>query len=448
MSTLVGKIKGKLKLSGNREKIVDNVYWSVLGKIVNVLSGLFVGIIVARYLGPESFGLMNYVISYVALFSILANFGLDNVEIRELSKNEVAKEIILGTAFRIRLFFSVITISLILVTLFLFEADQFTFAMVLIYSFSVIFLTLNVIKNYFTAILFNEYVVKTEIIRTIIGAGIKIILLLNNASLKWFIVSATFDIFLVGTGYIVSYIAKVGKITDWSYSKSLRKMLIKESFPLALSGAAVIMYQRIDSVMIHTMLDDNSLGIFSVASSLVGYVIFFPTVISQTVVPLLVQYSKKDKYKYITARKLFMDYMVWGAFAVALLMIPLSNLIPFLYGESYSEAVTVLQIIIWKSLGMSLSIASGQLIILQGIQKYAILRNIAGLLVCVCLNYVLIPCWGIYGCTITAIITVFVSGYISNYFIYPYREIFWLQTSSILNGWRSMSSLLHVIKLK
>jgi O-antigen/teichoic acid export membrane protein len=50
--------------------------------------GLFVGILVARYLGLENFGLMNYVISYVTLFSILSNFGLDNIEIHELSKTK------------------------------------------------------------------------------------------------------------------------------------------------------------------------------------------------------------------------------------------------------------------------------------------------------------------------------------------------------------------------
>ena len=84
--SIKSKIVNRFNYTGNRKNILKNVYWAVLGKIINILSGLFVGILVARYLGPENFGLMNYVISYVTLFSILANFGLDNIEIRELSK--------------------------------------------------------------------------------------------------------------------------------------------------------------------------------------------------------------------------------------------------------------------------------------------------------------------------------------------------------------------------
>lgn len=56
------------------------------GKIVNMAGTLLVGILVARYLGPEQYGLMNYVISYVSIFSVLSTFGLDNIEIRELSR--------------------------------------------------------------------------------------------------------------------------------------------------------------------------------------------------------------------------------------------------------------------------------------------------------------------------------------------------------------------------
>lgn len=73
------------------------------GKIVNMAGTLLVGILVARYLGPEQYGLMNYVISYVSIFSVLSTFGLDNIEIRELSRKPENKNIILGTCLRIRI---------------------------------------------------------------------------------------------------------------------------------------------------------------------------------------------------------------------------------------------------------------------------------------------------------------------------------------------------------
>ena len=84
--SLVEYIVSKLKLPPTKHKIAVNVAWSLLGKIVALLGGLLVGIVVARYLGPEKYGMMNYVISFVAIFQIISTFGLDNIEVREEAK--------------------------------------------------------------------------------------------------------------------------------------------------------------------------------------------------------------------------------------------------------------------------------------------------------------------------------------------------------------------------
>ena len=54
-------ITQKMNLSKTKELIIKNLFWSLLGKTVNLIGGLLVGILVARYLGPEQYGLMNYV---------------------------------------------------------------------------------------------------------------------------------------------------------------------------------------------------------------------------------------------------------------------------------------------------------------------------------------------------------------------------------------------------
>lgn len=103
MNPFVRLKKIKQNIGGNTIKILSNVAWAMGGKIVNMAGTLLVGILVARYLGPEQYGLMNYVISYVSIFSVLSTFGLDNIEIRELSRKPENKNIILGTCLRIRI---------------------------------------------------------------------------------------------------------------------------------------------------------------------------------------------------------------------------------------------------------------------------------------------------------------------------------------------------------
>ncbi len=433
--TFINKIKSKLNVTGNRKKVLKNIYWAVLGKIINILSGLFVGILVARYLGPENFGLMNYVISYVTLFSILANFGLDNIEIRELSKSNDNKNVILGTAFSIRLAFSIVTILLILITLMLFESDRFTFLMVMTYSISLIMGTLNVIRNYFTSIVLNEYVVKTEITRTIIGASIKIILLVYHFSLGWFIIASAFDFLLIGGGYLFSYRKKIGSIIEWKFDNRIARHLIKESFPLLLSGTAIVIYQRIDQVMIRNMIDNAAVGQFSVASKITEIAIFIPTVIAQTVTPLLVKANHENYDLYLHKRQQFMDIMVWSAFIISLVMsLSAYPVIKILFGVKYIHAIPVLQIMAWKTMFVALFAASGQIIIIEGIQKYAALRNVVGCAISVLLNLILIPISGIIGSAIATILTMAFSGYFSHKFITPFKYLFKVQNVSIFFG--------------
>ena len=85
---MLKRLLKKYVSSSYKQKIYSNLFWSLNGKIVNLLGSLFVGILVTRYLGPEQFGLMNYVISYVMLFQILASFGLDSIEIREEARSK------------------------------------------------------------------------------------------------------------------------------------------------------------------------------------------------------------------------------------------------------------------------------------------------------------------------------------------------------------------------
>lgn len=440
---LKDKIISRLNLTHNRIKIVRNLYWAVLGKIVNILSGLFVGILIARYLGPEDYGLMNYVISYVTLFSILANFGLDNIEIRELSKPKSNKDAIIGTAFIIRLFFSVATIILISVTLLFFESDRFTIIMVLIYSSSLILGTLNVIRNYFTSIVLNEYVIKTEITRTLIGAVIKILLLYYHFPLGWFIAASAFDFLLIASGYLFSYRVKVGSVLSWKYNKEIAMDLIRESFPLLLSGTAIIIYQKIDQVMIRNMIDNAAVGQFSVASKITELAIFIPMVIAQTVTPLLVNARQESPDLYKKKRQQFMDMMIWIAIGMALILFVIASpAIKILFGDKYLDAIPVLQIMAWKTVFVALFVSSGQIIIIENIQKYAVLRNIVGCFISVLLNYALIPRFGIIGSAVATIITMSFSGYFSHIFIKPFQYLFQIQTNSLVFG------LMRIIRQK
>lgn len=429
-------------LSENKKKVFANLFWAMTGKIVNMAGALLVGILVARYLGPSQYGLMNYVISYVTLFTIISNFGLDNIEIRELSRTPERKEYILGTCFRIRMFFATFAFILIILSLILFNANTFTSCMILLYSVTLYTGSFNIIRNYFTSIVKNEYVVKSEITRTIIGACIKVVLLWIKAPLEYFIAATAFDTVLVASGYCFSYKKTVGKVSEWKYDKTIVSYYIRESFPLVLSGAAVIIYQRIDQVMIGNMIDNASVGYFATAGKFLDLVLFLPMVLTQTVTPLLVKAKERNKEEYERKKQQFVSIVVWISILLSVVVSMSAYwLIYFTYGEKYLMAVPILQIMAFKTVGMALSSSSGQIIIMEHIQKWAFIRNIIGCIICVGLNFLLIPKYGVIGSAWVTIITVAFTGCFANIFIPPYHKIMKIQLQALLTGWKD---LLHI----
>ena len=437
-----------MKFSGNKNKIAKNVFWAMLGKVINMTATLFVGILVARYLGPENYGLMNYVISYVTLFSILATFGLDHIEIRELSKKPGNRDFILGTSFRLRCLFATIANIVIVFTLWINKTDMFTSIMVMMYSLSLYTGTFNVIRNYFTSIIKNEYVVKTEIMRTILGSFIKIVLLWFKSPVEYFVAATLFDTFLVSSGYVMSYHKLVGKVSCWKYDKELAPFLIKESFPLLLSGAAVVIYQRIDQVMIGNMIDHEAVGYFATAGKFVNLILFLPTVLTQTVTPLVIKAKQSGNQKeYEMKQKQMVSIVTWIAIMLATIVSIFSYwLIRYTFGVQYLAAVPVLQIMAWKTLGMALSSSAGQVIIMEGIQKWAVVKNLLGCLCCVVFNYLLLPTYGIVGCAWVTILTTLIAGFWGNLLIPAYHHIFRLQFYALTKGWQEIRYFKQIIK--
>ncbi len=430
--------------SDTKAKIIENLLWSVLGKLANLASGLIVGIIVARYLGPSSYGVMNYVISYVFIFQTLAVFGLDSIEVREESRATTDKNIIIGTAFAIKITLGIVAMLLCVGTSLYMDSDARTTMLVAIYSFTILLNAFSVIRNHFMAILDNKYVVMSEISRTAAGIVLKLILIWADASLTWFVTIYMLDYLLLAGGYISSYRSRIGRISLWRYDHTYARFLIKESFPLLLTSAAVIIYQRIDQVMIGQIINKESVAYFSVASRFVEVLIYIPMMLSQTITPVLVRIREQSVTAYIEKAQQFMNFSLWATLLLSAVTSLLAYwIVRLTYGTSYLPAVAILQVMAFKGASVALSNTAGAMLVAERLQRYAFLRDITGCIVCVVLNYVFLPRYGVIAAAYIAIISNVAAGYLADAAIPAYRHLFRRQTKALLLGWKTPLSLLQ-----
>lgn len=436
-----------MDISEKKKKALKNIAWAICGKIFSLLSILVVGIIVARYLGKEQYGIMNYVISIVAIFQVFADFGLDFIQIREESKNPHLRDRIIGTVYGLKLFFAILTLLAIYITVSIFIDEVSIRSYIMLYALSIIMNTTWVSRNHFTSMVWNEYVVKTEILRNVIGMVIKVGLVLLHLPLIWFICSLLFDSFLLATGYLVSYTKKIDSIRKWSFDKTLAFYMIRQAFPLLLSSAAIIVYNKIDQVMIGDMIDKANLGIYSVAIRFTELLVFVPTIIAQTISPMLVEMHKTDAQRYEECSRIFVNVTVSLCIILALMTSLLSYPIVYVtFGKAYIGAASVLSILAFKVIGDALSQTSGQLIIIEGQQKYAPIRNIIGCVACIILNLILIQRYGIHGAAYTALITIFISGTLANFLIPSYNGIFYKQLKALCVGWKDIIHIKTILR--
>ena len=83
-------------------KYFANTSWLLGERVLRMAVSLFVGIYVARYLGPERYGLLSYALCFVWLFSAFLDLGHREIIVRELVLYPEQRNVILGSAILLR----------------------------------------------------------------------------------------------------------------------------------------------------------------------------------------------------------------------------------------------------------------------------------------------------------------------------------------------------------
>jgi PST family polysaccharide transporter len=398
------------KVENNKElrQIMGNINWLTFENILRNLIGVFVFAWVARYLGPEQFGLMNYAIAFVALFSVFSTLGLDNILIREIVSNPEKRKEYLGSALLLKFVGAfVLLITATLISYFINSENTVINFFVFIISLGYIFKSFDVIDLWFKSQVKSKYSVYSRAPAFFLISLLKIVLILTQAPLVAFVWMFSLDFFIASLLLLYFYSKKVSdSIFEWKIKIATIKNLLKDSWPLMLSGVAVVIYMKIDQVMIGNMLGEKELGIYSAAVKLSEAWYFVPMIIASSVFPSILKARKKNKELYLKRIQMLYDFFTWFTISVALAVTFLSPyIINILYGSEYALASTVLSIHIWAGVFVFLGVASSNYLIAENLTKITFYRTLIGAFMNVGLNLLLIPVLGVIGAAIATLVS-------------------------------------------
>ncbi|MBW6453547.1 MAG: flippase [Methyloprofundus sp.] len=439
----------KLHNRPNLQKAVTNTGWLFADHIVRIGVGLLVSVWVARYLGPEQFGLFNYAISFVTLFGAIATLGLNGIVLRDLVKEPETAGVTLGTTFVLQFIGGLVGFGLAVGVIgYVRPGDALSQLIVVVLGSVMLFKPTETVRYWFESQVQSKYIIWVENFVFLIIAALKVILILNHASLMAFVWLVLAEATLVAIALISVYMWRGGDFHHWQIKSERAKSLLKDSWPLILSGLAITAYMRIDQIMLGQMLGDESVGIYSAAVRISEAWYFIPLAIIASVFPSIIEAQKQSLILYSQRLQQLFDLTIILAFLVAVPMTFLStSLVTLLFGQSYEEAGSVLAIHIWTGIFVVLSHTSGRWLINEGYTLFALKRNLIGVIINVILNIYIIPIYGANGAAIATLFSYFVASYALDFasketrliFFQKSRAIFMLNTIKLLFRDRNLS---------
>ncbi|NUM71349.1 MAG: flippase [Ignavibacteriaceae bacterium] len=388
------------------KKYLKNTGWLLFERVTRLLVTFLTGIYLVRYLGPSDFGILAYAISFSGLFSVIAILGIDSIVIRELVKDQSRKDTLLGTAFTMRIIGAVVSIVLTIAGLFANREDPLVITMVAIISVGTLFQTLNVVDYYFQSVVQSKYSVMVQFTTLMLGSALRILFIVLELKVEIFAIVVLVEAVILGGGFYTAYRSQGLTLKKWNFDKSVAVMLLRDGWPLLLSGVMITIYMKIGQIMIKNMLGNVESGYYAAAVRLSEAWYFVPLAVTNSLFPAIVNAKKMSEELYISRLQKLYDLMAWSSFGIAVFVTIFSKQITLiLLGENYLASADVLTIYIWAGIGTFLGVASSQYLITENLTRISFLRTAIGMVLNVVLNWLMIPVWGINGSAMATLLS-------------------------------------------
>lgn len=413
---LTNRIKSLIRHQGV-QRYAFNASWLFAENFLRGVAGVFVGIYVARHLGPERFGVFSYITSVVAIFAAVARLGLDGIMTREFVQRPQQSAIDLGTAFWMMIGAACVCLVFLAATMAIFDHEAIHIYYALLAGGIIIFQSFGNVDWFFQARVQAKYASIGRVIGLATSSAVKIGAVFLHADLLFFFVIALFDQMFLAFLYIVIGRSKGLPRFFSNFSGARAKELIQSSWPLIFTALAIILYMKIDQIMIKAMLGEREVGIYSAAVKIYEAWVMIPFLITTSMVPAIVKAKSLGEAVYHRRMVYLFRFIFWLSIFAAGFVIIFSNwIISHSFGPAYQKAASVLAVVMFTTAGTALGSGTARYLIVEGMEKKIAARTIVAAVVNGLLNVVLIPRMGIQGAAVATLTCTFVGNYLLDWF--------------------------------
>lgn len=404
-----------------------NIFWLSVSRI-SALILLFVAYAgLLRYFGPHTFGQYQFVLSYVTIFGVIIDFGLQQYIIKQMSERPTEVKKFFHNFLAVEVVLAAVIYASMVGIAWLGNYGQEVFYAIAVAGIGT---ALNGLSYPFLSVMSAYYDLKKV-------AFINFLNSLINASLIFSVIFFHKGIVLLALGQVI--FAVVGLLIYYHFVKkhipkpdvlsaykSLDKPLLRQiffaAFPFAMLVGFSTIYNRIDVVLITKMLGYTQAGLYTSAYKFFDLIGFFPAVVSHSLYPLLAAYmARKEIGSVRTTLEKYLRFLLALSLPMGVGGMLLARpVITLLAGPQFADAAPVLAILIWAPVALFIYIVANSLVISQ-LTRFAVMITGANVAINIIGNILLLPVIGIKGAAIMTVVSECLQGLF--YFVFIRRRI-------------------------
>jgi polysaccharide transporter, PST family len=244
------------------------------------------------------------------------------------------------------------------------------------------------------------------------------------------------EVGLTALGLIVIYHLNRRTLLNWRPNLDVGRQLLKTSYPMLFSAIAVVLYMKIDQIMLGQILGDQAVGIYAAATRISEVWYFIPVVIASSITPMILKARQESHGLYHQKLQTAFNGTVLAAYAISIAMsFFAAPLILHLYGSAYAESIPILIVHIWASIFIFLGVIRGIWMIAEDLTGVYFQMTLLGTLVNVGLNMILIPRYGGLGAAIATVVAYAMASYLGCIFYPRLDVVYQMMNRAIIQRW-------------
>lgn len=390
----------------NGKIVLKNIGALFGAHIISSLLNPIVLILIARKLGDEVFGKYSFILSLTAIFLLISDFGIKAVAIRDIARETPRSEEYLRNIISIKLLLSSLTILIFIGVVHLLDVPPDTTLASYFFAGGLFFQSMSYA---FRWVFHALQVMEREAIQR---AAEKALLLVLTIVVLWsgFGLIALSVVFLMTQVAVLLlslyFTARTIRISRMKVDRSLCQYLIRTGVYFALIEVLWMIYFKIDIVMLTKIKGETVVGWYNAAYVIVNFVTVIPMLSMQVLFPVLSHlYQNENNKLKETVDRLF-RYLILIALPIVPAVFVLSGrIIHLLYGSGYKESINALRILIFVIIFLFPNNLFAHILGSSNRHKTLTLINLAGVVMNVSLNIILIPRLSYVGAGIATIMT-------------------------------------------